>query len=1201
MRLTGALLLGIGAASAVSNRPQADQLAPATGIKHACRAWVGDAALNRWCTNNCQVGFCPADKCACMDGQLGVAVGDAASSLASSLAAAASLVSSDRTVAAAPAPAAAAAPPLAASHSLAAKAATAPAATFRGPRANAAAATVAPKAAEAASAPRLYDPKTKTWFDPAATAAKTSRVYDAEYAVAMGATPAADVPRSAPAHVSLEAKAPAAASRVYDEEYSMAMAEQSAMAAEAAVKSDKTTKAVEAKAKVAEVQKNKDEMLRLKDSVKADVLAARGKELAAKRLESSSQASSEVATEVKEGKAVKEVKGAKEAKGEKKAEKPGFWPFTSWDEKEEKEEPLDVGVLQAVVADDIAKAKDGSLQAGEGHFKFGVSAGKRPSPTSTTSASSTKLDIVKPATTDLHHTTLSDEHHKPDAMKEMPAHPATTSKGAASYLEGAKKVAAASASSKSSAAAKSGAVTKGGAATKSVGAAAAASELKAKKTTDFHKVAWGASGNGPHKAKTAAATLVSHDSGAKRAANALLKPAGGKQAARQAQARRAANLAQTETASTAAGVKSAAHLAKEAAAKKPSALSTTTKLSQKAAAGKSAAKSASAASKTAAPAAAAGVKSAAHLAKEAKEAKAAGVKSAAHLANDAKEAKAKAHATAAKEAPFAKAAWGASSNGPHKGNKAAAKAKATALLSKEAKARRAHLPKKAGGGQHHSLLGEASEVVSEATSDAEIDAEIAQIEAEIARRTASMGISTKLGKVAVLASNARTGCTSVSGDADLHTWCVANCAAGLCPAGTCTCADGQDHDHAHSPPTLASSVGLASSPQAELTCRALVPTATDSWCEANCGGGHPCPPAVCSCGPQADADANTALSKFQTSPPNDAEDGAIASDANASQSAKVPNAEDVPCEGPVCAPSAADMSDPNYNATAEAAPKKDLTFRLEMLGRYARQKSKESTQTTIAIGFLTRDTLPLFDKVWSSFFEGCNGRAAVPIVHMQADPESEDGAAVRHDMAKRIEPYGGAIVPHEKTVYGEMRFSFNMVSGMFALARTAAKHRAPNGRLPDWIHFASERCAPIRPCPALQRFLDDSQGVNHLESSPATSVGVQMVAQTNVPEEFQPLTMSSQWATLWLPDVMQLTEIEDELREKWGPRSHPAPIYGIQVSAGVHAHTHARTHVGGAQPPQHTARARCSNTLQPHSNTATPATTPCNPMHPYPR
>ena len=225
----------------------------------------------------------------------------------------------------------------------------------------------------------------------------------------------------------------------------------------------------------------------------------------------------------------------------------------------------------------------------------------------------------------------------------------------------------------------------------------------------------------------------------------------------------------------------------------------------------------------------------------------------------------------------------------------------------------------------------------------------------------------------------------------------------------------------------------------------------------------------------------------------------MASEADASQGAEVPKADDVPCEGAVCAPSATDMSDPNANATAEAAPKKELTFRLEMLGRYAREKSKEVPATTIAVAFLTRDTLPLFDKVWSSFFEGCNGRAAVPVVHMQADADSEEGAAMRHDMAKLIEPYGGAIVPHEKTIYGEMRFSFNMVAGMFALARTAAKHHAPNGRLPDWIHFASERCAPVRPCPALQRFLDDTPGVNHLESSPSTSVGVQQVQQQSVP------------------------------------------------------------------------------------------------------
>lgn len=182
--------------------------------------------------------------------------------------------------------------------------------------------------------------------------------------------------------------------------------------------------------------------------------------------------------------------------------------------------------------------------------------------------------------------------------------------------------------------------------------------------------------------------------------------------------------------------------------------------------------------------------------------------------------------------------------------------------------------------------------------------------------------------------------------------------------------------------------------------------------------------------------------------------------------------------------------------------------------------SFSSTQPTgtIAIGFLTRGDLPLFSKVWGAFFSGCHDRASVPIVHSQANPESDDGKAVRAALANRIEKYGGALVPHEKVLYGDMRFSFNMVAGMFALARTASTHKAPNGRYADWIHFASERCAPVRPCPALQSFLDSTPGVNHLESSPATSVGVQRIAQANVPIEFRPLTMSSQWATLWMQD-----------------------------------------------------------------------------------
>ena len=56
----------------------------------------------------------------------------------------------------------------------------------------------------------------------------------------------------------------------------------------------------------------------------------------------------------------------------------------------------------------------------------------------------TDLHQTKSATPATKHTTLSDEHNKPEANKELPAHPATTSKGAASYLESTKKVAAAS-------------------------------------------------------------------------------------------------------------------------------------------------------------------------------------------------------------------------------------------------------------------------------------------------------------------------------------------------------------------------------------------------------------------------------------------------------------------------------------------------------------------------------------------------------------------------------------------------------------------------------------------------------------------------------------------------------------------------------------------------------------------------------------
>lgn len=215
------------------------------------------------------------------------------------------------------------------------------------------------------------------------------------------------------------------------------------------------------------------------------------------------------------------------------------------------------------------------------------------------------------------------------------------------------------------------------------------------------------------------------------------------------------------------------------------------------------------------------------------------------------------------------------------------------------------------------------------------------------------------------------------------------------------------------------------------------------------------------------------------------------------------------------------------------------------------QQHFKDGKATFAVGFLTRGDLPLFEKVWGPFFSHCNGNSAMPIVHTQANPSDDKEATARHALAKRLEKYGGVVVPHDQSVYGEMRFSFNMVSAMFSLVRVASKQKAPNGKYADWIHFASERCAPIRPCAALQYYLDSNPGISHLEASPSTSVGVQRIDQAGVPAEFKPLVMSSQWGTLWMKDAIKLADDEDRLSKKWGPKSHPAPVYGININPRI--------------------------------------------------
>ena len=166
----------------------------------------------------------------------------------------------------------------------------------------------------------------------------------------------------------------------------------------------------------------------------------------------------------------------------------------------------------------------------------------------------------------------------------------------------------------------------------------------------------------------------------------------------------------------------------------------------------------------------------------------------------------------------------------------------------------------------------------------------------------------------------------------------------------------------------------------------------------------------------------------------------------------------------------------------------------------------------LAIGFLTRDSLPLW-KVWDNFFK--NTHLSKPVVHSQAHPKKKK--AIRKQLKKWVYSHHGAMVPERETRWGDMRFSCNMTAAMFALVRTAST-MIINGLTPKWIHFASERCAPIRPAYDVLRFLSTHEGVSHMEEDPFTAAGKQTIPDRIVPKEFKPLVMTSQWLTLWMED-----------------------------------------------------------------------------------
>ena len=123
------------------------------------------------------------------------------------------------------------------------------------------------------------------------------------------------------------------------------------------------------------------------------------------------------------------------------------------------------------------------------------------------------------------------------------------------------------------------------------------------------------------------------------------------------------------------------------------------------------------------------------------------------------------------------------------------------------------------------------------------------------------------------------------------------------------------------------------------------------------------------------------------------------------------------------------------------------------------------------------------------------------------------------------------VVQPTETRWDQLRFSCNMVAAMFSLVR-AASTVTVNGLRPKWIHFASERCAPLRPAYDVLRFLAMNEAKNHMENDPFTAAGQQTIPQKKVPKKFQPLIMTSQWVTLWMDDAMALANDGSKIWKK---------------------------------------------------------------------
>ena len=186
---------------------------------------------------------------------------------------------------------------------------------------------------------------------------------------------------------------------------------------------------------------------------------------------------------------------------------------------------------------------------------------------------------------------------------------------------------------------------------------------------------------------------------------------------------------------------------------------------------------------------------------------------------------------------------------------------------------------------------------------------------------------------------------------------------------------------------------------------------------------------------------------------------------------------------------------------------------------------------TVAYGFLTRDTLPLW-PAWEQYFARCPAGSAIPIIHSQ---DSATSRGVRAEVYQMLVMQQGLLVPPGNTIQGNPRFKWKMVEMMFSIFRLAAQAVASNGCTPRHIHMLSERDAPIASCVQVHEHLRSRPRINFADQSPSPYISPAPVDL--LPAQFVPMDYSSQWVTLWVEHAEALAAADEhgEMHAKWQP------------------------------------------------------------------